>query len=374
MDPYALLFPLGAAYAIRGTLNWIFFALGLTEYPGAIHAQMMVTGFLFCFSSGFLLTAVPRFTGTPRCSPLELAIACLLALLPMAHFKPYHYGFALLLFIAAFFARRFKKRVFSPPPHFLFIPIGLTAGLVGTAVAALSDQIEIPTAWTTGARILIYHGTIQAFALGIGAKLVSALLGWAPPPDAQTLNSKSLQTVAAAQAALFASSLGLELSGFITAGVALRAICATWIALQHWKLYRRPRIRSRQSFWLWVSAWSLTLGLWGQALQPGLFIHFAHLVFVSGLGLMTFMIASRVTLAHGGHSLEIEKRSKIYATIGICIVLAALTRVSAPWSGSYTWHLAYAAGLWIAAVLSWVIFFVPKIIRNSDKETAVKIH
>jgi uncharacterized protein involved in response to NO len=64
-DPYRVLFPLGLATGIAGVSVWPFYYFGITEgYSGRTHAFVQICGFLYSFAAGFLLTAIPRFTGT----------------------------------------------------------------------------------------------------------------------------------------------------------------------------------------------------------------------------------------------------------------------------------------------------------------------
>ncbi len=80
LEPYRLLFPLGAVLGMLGTLVWILSALDRIPWPGPLHHLLMIEGFETCFIVGFLLTAMPGFLHADRCHPLELALALLFAL------------------------------------------------------------------------------------------------------------------------------------------------------------------------------------------------------------------------------------------------------------------------------------------------------
>jgi uncharacterized protein involved in response to NO len=374
IDPYQILFPLGLAHAVFGASLWILFSLKLTAYPGPLHAHHMVDGFLLSFAAGFLLTAIPRFTGADRSSPAELLIATALSVLCFFESKSV-VAFGMLLFLSVFFGRRIKKRTFSPPPHFIFLPIGLLLGLSGSALLSLIQFGLIDARYSTAARVFLYYGMMLSFLLGIGAKLISALLGWTAPPThrIEPLNSLNRPkkpdfnkwVVPCSQGVLFLVSFPIELIAHPGAGRSLRALCATWIGIQNWKIYKKPKAPGKLPVWLCVSTWFLILGLWIHALFPSLGVHAAHLIFISGFGLITLLVASRVTLAHGGYSLELESRSRIFAMTSLLIILTALTRVTAAWTASYFQHLAYAGAVWILSILGWSVFFLPKIIFHS---------
>ena len=64
-DPYRIFFPLGVLLGTAGVSIWLLYWLGLTAgYSGRAHAFVQIEGFLYAFIAGFLLTAIPRFTGT----------------------------------------------------------------------------------------------------------------------------------------------------------------------------------------------------------------------------------------------------------------------------------------------------------------------
>ena len=363
MDPYQILFPLGALHAVVGASTWLLFALKLMPYPGQTHAHHMLAGFLLSFVTGFLMTAVPSFTGTPRRSNLELMVAALLSVASLFtnHYLP---AFLTLLFLCVFFLRRMAARAAAPPPHFIFIPMGLALGVVGSGIATFHQ-------FNDTVRVLLFYGMMLSFLLGIGAKLISAFLGWAAAPTPLSPGQKSKRGLNKPawplqrgtpfiQALLLLSGLIMEVSGQVSLGRVLQALCASWIAMQEWRLYRRPQTPGKLPFWTWISAWMLIAGLWTHALAPALGVHAAHLLFIGGFGLMTLLVASRVTLAHGGHGLSLESTSRIYMITAVLALLAAFTRFIAPWTPSFIQHLAYAATFWILAVVSWCIFFVPR--------------
>src|SRR5690606_39790595 len=66
---------LGLLFSIWAAAVWVLFGLGAkTPYPGRLHADLMIGGFLFLFSAGFLMTAVPRFTGAMNVTRIELGV------------------------------------------------------------------------------------------------------------------------------------------------------------------------------------------------------------------------------------------------------------------------------------------------------------
>ena len=372
-EPYQILFPIGAAHSVVGAGAFVLHALGLSPYPFELHAHHMLAGFLLSFVTGFLMTAVPSFTGTKRRTGSELTVATALSVAAIAttSFVP---AFLTICLLLAFFLARVSARSATPPPHFIFIPIGLSLGLIGSALMSLGQLGLVPPGPYLGAaRIMFFHSMILMLLLGIGSRLIPALLGWAPVPRhrAAPTHAPSRREPRSSvtghepflQAALLIAGLALEILNHPQLGRSVEALCASWMGLKYWRIHRLPKARSRLAQAIWASAWVLLAGLWVSAGFPALGVHGAHLVFIGGFGLMTLLVASRVTLAHGGHDLSLEAKSRIYVAFSLLAVLAALTRLSAIWTPSYIAHLGYAAALWIAAVVSWAAFFVPKMLN-----------
>src|SRR5262244_4324922 len=76
-DPYRIFFPLGIALGVTGVAMWPLYYFAITaSYSGRVHAYVQTDGFLYAFIAGFLLTAIPRFTGT---EPPSRSTQCVLA-------------------------------------------------------------------------------------------------------------------------------------------------------------------------------------------------------------------------------------------------------------------------------------------------------
>ena len=380
MDPYRILFPIGVIAAVLGTCLWIAFGFGaISTYPGASHPDLMIGGFLSAFASGFLMTAIPRFTKSFFCRPFELGFITLLfvALISVSFLETRAYfhlisGF-IFVFLIFFAARRFLSRGQSPPRFFVFVGLGLLMGVAGACSLFASDR-----GWITGeisllGRLVYTQGAILSLTLGVGTHLLPALFGWAPlPTEIKPQGNRSRWLIlfpVIALALALVVSFWLEAGTAATAGRILKSTLVTILALRYWKIWKRPKTKGTLTFWLWISAWSLVLGLWASALFPAYGIHGLHLAFIGGFGLMVFMVATRVTLAHGGYGNRLENKSKALAAAAIFIILAALTRVLAiSMPSTYLHHLAYAAICWNVGVVTWAIVFIPKIIWIKDQE------
>ena len=367
IDAYRIFFPAGLFLGFWGAFVWVLYSFHLINYPGILHPEIMMGGFLLSFVLGFLCTAVPKFTDSfpPTRTELIISVLLLCALFSAQVKASVFYfrmsSFCIFLYLAFFVVRRFLNRKANPPAPFLFVGIGIMTGLMGSLILLLSNLDFIPASVFTLGRLFIVQGYILSFVLGIGSRLIPSLLGFAPPPD-QVQESLSVKSY------LFLGSCFLFtyfFEAFVSSyfGMLLRDLIIIFIAFIPWKIYKKPKRKSIHSFGLWISCWFLLLGHVGASLFIGYKIHFMHLFYVGGLSLMTLLVATRVTLSHGGHGIGMELKSKTLFVLVILFILAALTRFSAGLlPAQYQSHLLYAALIWILGLVWWGIVFIPKII------------
>jgi len=353
-EPYKIFFPLGIMYGIWGAGLWLLQAVGFPmPYPAALHSLVMMGGFLGAFAFGFLTTAVPRMTRSFPLRRSELIwILTPLLILPVISFssRPEIVAAALALAFSGmikFAFVRYRGRKAEPPDSFVFVGLGLVGGftgLMGGWLAPAATKIAV------FGRLFFLHGFIASLVLGVGSRLVPALLGRAPLPGDCSSESRVSQRRKKflLLAGFFLISFFVEVWGSVLAGKLMRAAIMTWITMRFWMIWRWPIVRSIVSWLIWVASWFCLIGSWGGALLPSYAIHFFHLEFISGFGVLTLMIATRVVLAHGGFNLILESRLKILWWIGLLIISAALARLAAGFQLlSYSFLIGFASMLWI---------------------------
>lgn len=369
VDAYRYFFPAGWVMGIWGVLLWILFPWSLVAYPGLRHPEIMSGGFFLFFVSGFLMTAAPKFTSsfdpTKWDQRISFALigALFLSLLPEKRIYFYSVVVSLFIFLGYFLLRRFINRKSNPPDSFLFVGFGMITGLLGSIILVLGELFNMQAEVYNFARLALLQAYVLSLVLGVGSRLIPALLGWAPLPT-EGGRTKPHLLLFSLLAVFFIFSFVLEALSFQLLAQILRSAVISFVAFFFWKLHRLPKRKAVQSWWLWISAWSLLLGQWGICFFPEARIHLLHVVLVSGLGLMTLMIASRVILSHGHHGLEWEKSSKWLFVGALLLSLAGFTRLSAGFAPHiYQSHLLYAAYTWIFGLLLWGAMFLPKIFR-----------
>lgn len=370
-DAYRYFFPAGWALGFWGVLVWILFPMNLVSYPGSYHPQIMTGGFFLCFVCGFLMTAAPKFTSSFGPTKVDENISYLLiSLLLFSVFLQkniyfYTVTLSLFLFLISYLLRRFLNKQANPPDSFVFVGFGLLIGLVANIILLIAEFMTIPTAVHKLGKLLFLQAYILCLVLGVGSKLIPALLGWAPLPNTQTLYpQKSRIHFFSILAVLFILSYYIEILNHYFYAQLLRTFIILFITFRFWKIYRFPARKAYQSWWLWASAWSLLLAQTALVFLPKYHVHLLHVLLVSGLGLMTFMIAVRVTLSHGHHDLNIESKSKYLWMAAFLMSFAGLTRLSAGLLPQlYQSHLVYAAYTWILGLLFWGWIFLPRILK-----------
>jgi uncharacterized protein involved in response to NO len=387
-DAYRIFFPLGILMGLAGVSIWPLYYFGVTSgYSGRAHAHIQINGFLYCFIAGFLLTAIPRFTGTT--APARSAQWTLAALLVAASvaFELQYFGVGHAFFLAAhatlilLAARRFLRRQHPPPETFALVGVGILSGAFGASIGALVSWNVIPPGLDLLGRRLLTEGMVLMLVLGVGGFLGPRLMGFAALPELQSITRLSAERegrkglfllryrshlyLAAGIALLL--SLVLEYGFGIGMMAFVRAALASGIILGTVEPWHAPAVRTTLAWCVWAANIFLLVGVWLVAIAPAYRVDFLHVVFMGGFTLMILAVATRVTLSHGGHALALEKRSwplRIGITTG---VIAIFARTGAPFAPfSFFEHLALAALLWMAGIGLWG-WYVFRLIRPASR-------
>jgi uncharacterized protein involved in response to NO len=384
-DPYRVFFPLGIVLGLAGVSIWLTYGLGLRAgYSGRAHAFIQVEGFLYAFIAGFLLTAVPRFTGTPPPSrPVQYALAAAVAATAAAfEMQAFALGHTLFLVVhatvIALAVQRVRRRRSSPPENFALVGFGMAAGAAGALInAAVSWGGMAPGRDLLGRRLLT-EGMVLLLVLGVGGFLGPRLLGFAALPQFQKLavaakaqrpplfSGRRVALYLACGAALVLTVV-LEYGFGVPLMAVVRAAVATGLILAAIRPWQPPAVRTTLAWCVWSAHWMVIVGLWTSALAPAYRVDLLHVVFMGGFTLLILAVAMRVVLSHGGHGLSHETRSwplRVGIATGLFALLARLAAAFAP--ESYFDHLAVAALAWIGGMVFWGVFIV-RFIRRPQR-------
>jgi uncharacterized protein involved in response to NO len=364
--PFFLLVPLAAIAAVLPLpVVWTGLVGAGTVGSAAWHAHEQVFGCLAAAMAGFLLTALPSWTGAPAVTGRPLAAlavvwlagrlafwldgvlpAALVALVDLA-FLPAVFGSALPALAKA------GKR-----------PIDLGLVVAGMTLANLwfhMTRLQALPGTPDAAVVLGLDLMLVAIALALGRILPVALgaalreTGRRGPP----LLSPGRRHFAAATLVLFAAADAVAPTNPVTGWIALAAACAQLDRMV--ELHRGAALRRPQVLLFYVAQGFLALGLagLGAAALGASFdtVGLRHLLGMGAASLTVVTVMSIVSLRHTGRDFPLPRAVWIAPTL---IVAATLLRVVAPeitpeampWLG-----VALPSALWAAGFVAWLAVF-----------------
>ena len=370
-------FLLAGLWAIVALLVWMHAFLGLIGSPGALtplawHTHEMLFGYGAAVVAGFMLTAIPNWTGRlplqgwPLAGLAALWMAGRLALWFSDDLGPAATALIDIAFLLAFFAivlreivagRNWRNLPLVAAVGVLIVANLLThaghAGLADTeplgtrlalalfaALIMLIGGRVVPSFtrnWLVKAgheRLPAPFGPFDKLALGIGGV---ALLTWVLAPD--TWAAATLLALAA---------------------LAHTARLARWRGLP---TRREPLLLVLHVGYGWIP---LALALiaagiaWPGHVPPSAGI---HALTVGAIATMTLAVMSRAIRGHSGRSLTAGIATTL---VFAAITLAALVRTSAPFlADTYTVHVMISAAFWVAAYAGFVLVNARAILLRS---------
>lgn len=363
-EPFRVFFVSGVLWSMAGVLLWpLFYAGWLGQYPGLIHARLMIEGFGGAFVIGFLGTAGPRMASAPKLTVAELVVLFALHQAgAVCHLRMHHawgdrlFALLLALLMGALVLRvaRFRKEM--PPPQMLLALTGLACGIAGALILGVPGLAATPERLRL-AGLLLYQGLLLAPTLGIGSFLFPRMLGGAfgEPGSAREAGAKRRRAVIAA--VLLVGSFFLEADGWVAAGVLLRLGVAAGYLLLEVRWRRQPGGAQRGTLARGL-LWALGSGAAGLALAavfPVQRVSVEHLLYAGGFGLLMLVVGSRVLFGHSGEVEGFEQRSWTARTLIFLALLAAATRATTGFLPHLTvTHHVYAALTWAAVGGLWL--------------------
>jgi len=377
-EPYRLFFPLGMLAGIWGVMLWpMFYAGWLSFYPNEAHMRLMVEGFMGAFAAGFLGTAFPRLTGNRSWFAGEFLLMLLLWGMTVASHAMNRTAAgdaafcAMLGFLFLGMAGRWLSgNRDTPPPGFVLA----FAGIIGAAAAAgflAWNKSPSPVQWQF-ARLWLFQGFLLLPLMGIGPYVLPRFFGM---PSSHSFDDSPKPKPAWWRKTLLAITAGIliaagfvrEVSGEPMAGQLLRAaVILIWFGVETPLLRRAKLSTTPGNAARWALA-GLVTGCVCAAFWPHARVGSLHLFFVSGLGLITMTVGTRVILGHAGrHDLLGGKIVWLRWVVGL-LVLAALTRMTSDFIPAVRIsHHKYAAWTWAVAGVIWLVALAKYLTRNED--------
>ncbi len=365
-EPYRLLFPLGTVLALIGVSLWpLFLYKGISFYPGTPHARMMIEGFAACFILGFLGTAVPQMLMMPNFSIGEILLWCggilaanvlHLTLHPVAGDIVFA---STLLFFLLCVTVRLPKRKDPAPPGLPMVFLGVTCALIGSTLSVVDLYTPLPAFAQPFSKLLLNQAFLLLPIMGIGAFILPVFVGY---PRRQSPHLLAARPHGRLREMLYMGLLGLiviatiaiEALGYIRTGNLLRGLLLVYFLAKHLPVHRRQENPGAIAWLTRLSLMAIPIGFLIVPFWSQIRLAWLHIVYINGLALLIFSVATRVIVAHGGFKKLFRANWNVLWWIFGFATLAMLTRVAADWIDSRQFtHYAYAAITWIIGILLW---------------------
>ncbi len=365
LAPYQIFFPLGILNALLAVGIWFTRDLGWFSTPAMlVHSRLIVGGFLWSFICGFLMTAIPRMTGTQTFRVPEFVLALFLVFAQMigAWFVDgrWFYGASALLivFILFYGGRRLVKSTKPVPVFFSHVGLGMFLALTGSLFSFSGDLFM-------GIHLYVVGG-ILLLVLGIGTRFFSFLSGL--PSAFETAGRPALRMMFHGLGISVAALLFVAGKGYAWAYLALSLLMFVYLGFV-WKIFRWSDRPSALKLAVRFVACLLPLCFFLSWLAPAMYVTWFHLLFIGCFALMTFSVATRVTLAHGSYPIDFEMRSRALWWVVSFMGMALISRVLYGFTVGLTQKsfLHLAACFWFLAILCWCFSFFMRILKQGQQ-------
>lgn len=371
-DPFRPFFLLGAAWSALSLGLWLSAMHGSLGVPlpyGGIawHAHEMVYGFGAAIVGGFLLTAVPSWTGQPKLLGHGLATTCALWLagrvavmssgtlgVPLAAvldlaFLTVLSGRTLHQVIAA---RNWRNIPVAAAPMVLLAGNALVhaeaAGL--TATASLGNRLGVLVMVTLIA--LIGGRIIPAFT---GNWLNNSSRGGPLPVTWNRFDSSIVLLTVATFVLWLVAPAHAATGGFAAASALAHTLrLARW---RGWRTVSEPLVWILHLGYAWLPLGFavMTASAFVPAAVPGSVT--LHAFAAGAMGTMMLAVMTRATLGHTGRRLSAGKTT---TAIYLAIMASGLCRVAAVLAPAhYALLLSISGSVWIAAFLLYLLVYAP---------------
>ena len=380
-EPFRIFFPMGVLAGIIGVGFWPLHISGVLEwYPGQTHARMMAYGLFGSFILGFLGTAMPRMLSAPPLGTRNVLLLAILhtgmvAALTIQNVAWGDYLFLILLvtFVALMLSRA-RHRKDTPPPGFIMVGFAFVCILAGSILAVLQHWHEaLDSRWVSLQRLLSYQGFVLLPILGIGPFILPRFFGLPSPHDFPEMTIPSTAwrrkaALAATAALLIIASFFIEVDGWFRTAYAVRFLTTLAYLLLEFPFHRAPKLSSALGASLRIAFAVLVAGFIFIAVFPEFRVSLLHLTLVGGFAVISFTVATRVVFGHSGNLEKLKGHNRWLLVSVITMLLAMATRISGDfWPNIMLSHYNYGAIFWIAGVLLWAFFVLPKVLQIEDE-------
>ncbi len=338
------------------------------------HVHEMLLGYFPAVLAGFILTAIPNWTGRPPLLGAALGAALAVWLAGRLAFAliPWHWlvvalDMAFLLLLCAFVLREIIAC-----RGWRHLPIALLIALLALANGLFHSQALVPELAGYAERLAV--AVIALFISLIGGRIIPAFTrNWLKQ---QGLAGRPAEFASYDKAVIALSIAGLLQwllwpgravtgAGLLLLGAAHLLRLARW---QFWRTFREPLVTVLHLGYLWLGAALLLMGL--AILAPAIIAPSTalHALTTGAVGTMTLAVMTRATRGHSGRPLTADRLS---VGIYLCITGAAVLRTGIGlWPFDYMTGIGLSAGLWSLAFVLFLVSYGPMLLRADLKNGA----
>ncbi len=360
----------GAVWAVLAMVLWIGAVTGqwtiASDYgPVAWHAHELLFGYVSAAMTGFLLTAIPNWTGRlpVRGGPL-LALSLLWLAGRAAMIASDEIGTVTAaamdsLFLVAV-ALVVVREIVAGQNWRNLKTVGLVSAL---ALANIGFHAETILAGAPDYALRAAVALVTGLIMLIGGRIVPSFTrNWLAQQGAKRLpvpfGPTDMRLIAGAAVALVAWVIAPETR--VTGMLLLIAAAAQAFRLSRWAGYltwRQPLVFVLHGAYAFVPLGFLLVGLsalWPDAIPP---VDALHAWTAGAIALMTLSVMTRASLGHTGRALTAGAGT---TAIYLAAALAALARLAVPLLPNFTMPLLDIAALaWIAAFAGFALLYGP---------------
>jgi uncharacterized protein involved in response to NO len=378
-DSFALLhygfrpfFLLGALHAALAVPLWLGMLVAGIDLAGPFdamqwHVHEMIFGYLAAIVAGFVLTAVPNWTGRLPLSGAPLAALCALWLAGRLATglvgQPVAAALIDISFLAVLSATVWREVIAGS--NWRNIPVAMMLSLLG--LANLLHHLEAGGFGDPGFAIRLALGAIVVLLALIGGRIVPSFTrnwlvrnGEAGLPAGFGLVDKfALALTIAAILAWLAAPYAPATAALLIAGGAL-----IFVRLSRWRTLatlRAPIVTILHLGYGWLAVSLLLIGAaiaWPGLISPSAAM---HALTAGAVGTMTLAVMTRASLGHTGREIAADGWTvAIYAAV----TAGALLRLGAGFAGEYYLSTMAAGGvIWSLAFALFVLRYGPILCR-----------
>lgn len=373
-------FFLGAGlFAVLGMILWFgYFQFGwslpVAAPPALWHGHEMIFGFVAAAIAGFILTALPNWTGTAPVSGRWLAalvVLWVLARLLLATSAIWPAGLVAIVdtaFLVSLAGYVGWALIESQNWRNLVFLVALTP-VIGGNVLFHAEQLGLADDGGSDGLRLALNGIVLLITI-IGGRIVPAFTRNALEREGieHEIKQQKWLDVAVIVAVLAIIPADLFAQGtFTAAAVTLVAAILSTLRFLTWQSERTlgmPIVWSLHLGYLWLVVGLFMKGL--AASLPSLAgIVWIHAITIGAVGTMIMAVMTRATLGHTGGALVASRMMAIaYGAVSV----SAVTRIIAPEvpDALYLFLLGLSAVVWIAVFAAFVVEFWPRLTGAHD--------